>query len=257
MASLWSRISNIGIVQGMEREEHKRAKLTNQVSASVSAMAFGYVFVFYFLGFEMIALYIFGAVAIIATPLVLNYNKHYMLSRVWFIIAINLAVLFFAYLLGKGSGLMLALFSMSAIPWAFFELRQIRYIIGGVLLSMVCYYIYDITKDSVPSLIPADVQRFVHWSLIVVEFSIISLVLYFFARQNTKAEEFLVHANASLQEGREELMQQQEELQQPGDEPGRLSRGDGAGARGDRRSGGHGRTRASGGHQDDAEGHTA
>lgn len=110
MKAFWASISNTGITPGMSKDLMKKVKITNQIVFTLSVIASCYLFIFYFLGFEKEGLAVMFVVASMAAPLFLNRYQLFSLARIWFLVAINLAVLIYSNIFGTDAGIRLAYF---------------------------------------------------------------------------------------------------------------------------------------------------
>lgn len=198
MNAFWTKMSNTGVRPDMPKDLVKKIKLTNQIVFSLSLVAFCYIFVFYFLGFEREGIAVTLIVASMIVPLLLNYYERYLLARVWFLIAINMAVLIYANIFGADAGIQLAYFSFVSLPWVLFEFTDWKYILIGVCMPLLGYVMTE-SGDTYPMVsISADVQHGIYLSIVVVVFIILSLTMMFFANQHFTSEKILIQSNNAL-----------------------------------------------------------
>jgi PAS domain S-box-containing protein len=198
MVSFWNKLSNIGVVQGIDKQLISRIRVTNQIVFSLSFISFCYIFIFYFLGYKQQSMELSFVVICMLSPILLNYFSFYFISRIWFIVAINTSVLIFSYIFGKEAGIHLVFFTLVCLPWIFFELKDWKYIISGTLISIIYFYVFSYGGNAPRVSITLHEQRFICVSVIFAVFIMISLCICFFAYQNNKYEQFLIEANENL-----------------------------------------------------------
>lgn len=205
MKTFWTRVSNTGIKAQMPKDLVKKIKITNQIVFSLSLIAFCYLFVFYFLGFKKEGIAVILIVASIITPLLLNHYGLFVLARIWFLVAINLAVLIYSFIFGTGAGIQFAYFSFVSLPWLIFEFRDQKYIAAGVLLPIVGYYIIEYSNAYPMVTITPELQHLIYVTIIFVVFIILSLSMMFFAYQHFLSEKVLIESNTTLVANRQKL----------------------------------------------------
>lgn len=205
MKTFWARMSNTGIKPTMHKDLVKKIKITNQIVFSLSLIAFCYLFVFYFLGFKKEGIAVILIVASIITPLLLNYYGLFVLARVLFLVAINLAVLIYSFIFGADAGIQFAYFSFVCLPWLIFEFKDRGYIVTGVLLPIAGYYIIECSNAYPTVGITPELQHLIYISIVFVVFLILSLSMMFFVYQHFMSEKILIESNTALLANRQKL----------------------------------------------------
>ena len=207
MNSIWETVTSIGVRENRKATLNKRVKLTNQVSFSFSCIASTYVFILYFLGMHHEGLLVILVVAAILAPLLFNYFRWYVFARMWFIVALNGAVLGYSWLLGKDSGLPLIFLGCSCVPWVLFSVADWKYLIICTTLAAAAYYGYCSTDGLPHTYITASVQHYIYFSTTGVIFLGLSLCIGFLAWQNHVSEQSLVSTNVTLKKAQREIQQ--------------------------------------------------
>lgn len=198
MKAFWTRISNTGIRPDMPKDLVKKIKITNQIVFSLSIIASCYLFVFYFLGFKKEGIAVILIVASMITPILLNYYKLFSLARIWFLVAINIAVLVYSNIFGSDAGIQLAYFSFVSLPWLIFEFSDWKYILAGVFLPMAGYGLTEFGNNYPMVAITPEMQKTIYISIVFVVFIILSLSMMFFAYQHFMSEKVLIQSNNAL-----------------------------------------------------------
>ncbi len=189
----------------MHKDLVKKIKITNQIVFSLSLIAFCYLFVFYFLGFKKEGVAVILIVASMITPLLLNYYGLFVMARVLFLVAINLAVLIYSLIFGAGAGIQFAYFSFVSLPWLIFEFKDWKYITTGVLLPIAGYYIIEYSNANPIVGITPELQHVIYISIVFVVFLILSLSMMFFTYQHFLSEKILIRSNTALVANRQKL----------------------------------------------------
>lgn len=205
MKTFWTRMSNTGIKANMHKDLVKKIKITNQIVFSLSLIAFCYLFIFYFMGFEKEGIAVILIVASMITPLLLNHYGLFVLARVLFLVAINLAVLIYSFIFGAGAGIQFAYFSFVSLPWLIFEFKDRKYITTGVFLPMAGYYIIEYSNANPTVGITPELQHLIYISIVFVVFLILSLSMMFFTYQHFLSEKILIGSNTALVANRQKL----------------------------------------------------
>lgn len=85
----------LGIHEGLSENEKKQVALTNQISFILSSTTIPYFFIFYFLGFYLLANLILIFVVLYAGNLLLNNKRFYSLVRANIILTTNIGLVIF------------------------------------------------------------------------------------------------------------------------------------------------------------------
>lgn len=218
MKELWNKISSLGLDGDEHIQVAKRVRLTNQVAATFSIIAFGYIFMFYYLGFPFQALQVILIVGLLLLALAFNKAKRHTLAKYWFLAIINGAVLLFAFYFGRKSGIQLVFFGVFCLSWLFFEVRYPLQLATGVLFTIISYYTFASGSGEPILAVTHEGQHTLYLSLIGGTFLALGVSLSFLTYQGYKAEHTLEGANDELKSKQEELEQQQEELKQINEE---------------------------------------
>lgn len=198
MKTFWENISYAGIDEGMDTGLLKKIKTTNQIVFSISVIAFCYLFIFYFLGYKKEGVAVLLVVSAMFTPIILNSFKFYLLSRLWFLVTINLAVYIYAKIFGIDAGIQLACISFVSLPWVLFEFTDTKYIFIGSVMPVVCLFSIYLTTSTPVVQISPEVQQGIYLSIILVVFIILSLSMMFFVRQQYISEKRLIKSKEDL-----------------------------------------------------------
>ncbi len=205
MKGVWDYVSSLGISSNDTEQKIKKIRISNQITFSLTIVAFSYAFIFYFLGMKKEGLGVSIVVLSMSLSLLFNHYKLFVYSRLWFILVINVAVIIYTALFGRDSGIQLVFFSFVALPWLLFEFKDRKYILMGILLPCVSYYISIYYFRVAVSDISPVVQNRIYFAIIIAVFLILGLCMYFFVAQHNKAEQSLLTSRNSLRIRNEKL----------------------------------------------------
>src|SRR5690606_27845159 len=133
-----------------------------------------------------------------AAPLFLNRYQLFSLARIWFLVAINLAVLIYSNIFGTDAGIRLAYFSFVSLPWLIFAFSDWKYILAGISLPVIGFLLTVISDGTAIVSISPEVQRFIYISIVFVVFIILSLSMMFFSYQHFLSEKILIESNSAF-----------------------------------------------------------
>ncbi|MFA6262139.1 MAG: response regulator [Bacteroidia bacterium] len=225
MKSIWDIIAKIGIQGDESSFLAKRIRLTNQLVASVSGIAFCYVFVFYFSGLQVLSYITLIVPLLFLISFQLNRKGWYLLARLWFVGMVNGIVLLYSFFLGKETSIHYVFFSIACMPWLLFEIKDWKYIAWSLILPVILYFFFIFSETGALMPVPVAAQKILSISITGVVFIVSGLCIGFMSVQNFHSENSMAYANmrqgALLKEisaQRDELESQQEELRQINEE---------------------------------------
>jgi len=189
--SLVMSLINSGINPGMDVRFSKKIKITNQISLALSVIATCYIFIFCLTGYMAQGLWLIVPVCALWLPPILNGRKLYTLARLCVYITVVVTVYIYASMFGKGTGIYLVFIPCTCLPWIYFELKEWKYIVACVAVSVACFFVYSIS-DSRPTIVMAPVtETIISVTISIAVFTYIYLCMQFLTMQNSKSEQYL------------------------------------------------------------------
>ncbi len=224
MQILWNRISILGLSDN-NIEEYKRSRiiLANRMAFVGPFMALPLIFLWN----KFVPLSIIVIIFALLLPLTLyfNYKGFYNLSRLWistlpaFTVLISLSLFPMSTENFPAGGRVLA-FAMGLSPLFFFSLQEKLYLIGGLIFTILCYFLWYLLN---PILNVEGLKLLVSYSAFdiavsVVSFLTLTIQFIFIEEYYEKSEERISSALKEAQEKTSELIASQEELEQKNQE---------------------------------------
>jgi PAS domain S-box-containing protein len=221
MKKFWKTLTSIGITKDLDPREARRITYVN----SITLLSASYLLVRILASFPNIAYCIKLSGLYLFAPLVLmlNHYRFYSAAKIilFFVWVVGVTFFSYSYLGGFGEGSSIVL--LAAVPWPFmlFDLKQNRYIVMLLLLSLLLCFILLIVLQYVHPL-PANTELnldLVRISTTVLTILMLMLLSLYFNASNLAAEETLRRetektekTNILLQQEIKERVRAQEEM---------------------------------------------
>ncbi|MFC1770915.1 sensor histidine kinase [Candidatus Margulisiibacteriota bacterium] len=141
----FNKLIESGIDERMPFALENRVVLTNKITLVVVTAAILYLVSFIVLIKSFyLSLILLIFTLMFASPLLFNHLKHYNFARLMLIISGNLSTAAHALVAGEAAGFQLILFPAAMAPLFLFEMKQKKYILFGVSLSVACIAFLEI-----------------------------------------------------------------------------------------------------------------
>jgi len=141
----WHKISNLGIDDSINRLNHKRIKLSNQLLVLVILLTFIFIGIYSYFGLNRINTVEITSVFLYASLIYITYLKYFRIARILFVIILNLQMFMLSLSFGLQSQVQLLYVPVAALPVVLFRLKNIRSIIAltafTVSLFVTLYFI--------------------------------------------------------------------------------------------------------------------
>lgn len=213
--SLWNNLITIGVNDSVPQSEIRYIRFTNIEAIQTVIGAFCYVIYSIAVGHYMLSI-LQGIVTIGALfVLYLNLKNHHKAARLLFLFSINLVILANASVIGTHSGVHEFFYITYIIPFLLFNVRDYKYIIGGVIMAVVgfnCYHYVApyFTAYNLDIATQENIFRINNW----VIFGLFGLAVYLLAYFNFKTETALAETHEKLAQQAQELKRSNEDLEQ-------------------------------------------
>ena len=214
MKKIIQKVYNVGIIPDLHPDEATRIRIINQMCSFLLFTSFFIIMPYYvYIGSGALLLTEVQADALFLFVLWLNYRRKFLATKVVFLSAANLLVLYMVPTIGKEWGVHYAYIFLIVLPMFFFSEQEKRFRIIFNILSIVCLLLLEFTDYQLflpkPTERPDRVTIFLLLLLLVLANY---LVANSFVKQNRRAQNKISNLYEESQAQNEELTQSQEEL---------------------------------------------
>ncbi len=206
LQNLWERMMTIGVNESVPESEVRYIRFTNVEALLTMFGVLLYVCYSFYSGYFLLGALQGIDVLLGLSVLLLNYKQQHKIARVVFLFLLNSIILIDACFIGKHSGIHEFFYISYTIPFLLFNVRDYKYIIGGVLLAVVGFNLYSVvnpyfTAYNIDVATQLNIFKINTW----VIFVLFGLAVYILAYYNFKTENKLAYTNQKLQEQANEL----------------------------------------------------
>lgn len=215
LKNLWTKLVTTGINESVPKGEERYIRFTNVEALLTMFGVFVYVCYSFYAGYFLLGALQGVDVLLGISVLVLNYKHHHKAARVSFLLLLNSIILIDASFIGHHSGIHMFYYISYTIPFLLFNVRDYKYIIGGVLLAVAGFNLYPtvypyFTAYNVDVATQLNIYKINTW----VIFVLFGLAVYILAYYNFITETKLADFNKKLQDQANELELANRKLQE-------------------------------------------
>ena len=187
--------------------ENRRVVLTNQISLLLLLVSAPYFLVFWGMNQPLLSVMILPLDIAFVLCLFLNRAHKTGAAKLLLLCAGNAAAFLYANLLTEMANAQLLFFAFAGIPLLLFSHRERFKMWGGVLLSVILYFVSDLTAYSLVPWVTVTPEQatIIRYTAAACTFLIIVLYLRFLVQGNRQAERMLHNANHAISNEREKL----------------------------------------------------
>lgn len=142
----WNKFSNIGIDDSINRLNHKRIRLSNQLLALCIVLTLVFICIYTYFGLGRINTVEITSIALYFSLLYITYLKYFRLARFLFVLVLNIQMFALSLSFGLQSQVQLLYIPVAALPVVLFRLKNIRSILVLSLFTIslfVSVYVVD------------------------------------------------------------------------------------------------------------------
>lgn len=143
----WNKLSNIGIEDKINRLNHKRIRLSNQLLFLCIVLTFVFIGIYGYFGLNRINKVEVTSVILYATLIYITHLKYFRLARFLFVLILNFQMYFLSLSFGLQTQVQLLYIPVAALPVVLFRLKNIRTIVLLTLFTLslfISLYIFDL-----------------------------------------------------------------------------------------------------------------
>lgn len=206
LQNLWERMMTIGVNESVPESEVRYIRCAQCRSIAYHVWGVIICVLLFYSGYFLLGALQGIDVLLGLSVLLLNYKQQHKIARVVFLFLLNSIILIDACFIGKHSGIHEFFYISYTIPFLLFNVRDYKYIIGGVLLAVVGFNLYSVvnpyfTAYNIDVATQLNIFKINTW----VIFVLFGLAVYILAYYNFKTENKLAYTNQKLQEQANEL----------------------------------------------------
>lgn len=136
----WHKISDLGVDSSVNRFNHKRIRLSNQLLALSIILSFVFIYIYSYFELYRILKVEITSILLYVSFMMLNHFKFFRLSRFLFVVILNLQIFVLSLSFGIQSQIQILFLPVAALPVVLFRLKNIKTI---VVLSAFTVFLFS------------------------------------------------------------------------------------------------------------------